>query len=360
MKDSTDIPRALLFRGEDDFRKEQEAEAFVKSVVSEDFADFDLERLDGDSVTCSRVVSGLSVAPIGSARRVLVVKHAHKIPKEEQEELAKKLASLPASSCLVLVNPAPEKVDGRPKKGTEIISDLAAAVRKVGAVRDFGGGKRAEKEADARKLAQNLFNAAGKKADNQALTALIRRVGTDLQILASESEKLIAYAGQSDRITASDVDTVTAETPEEKVFKLIDAVGAKNKPLALRLLGGLFEDASDADSAAPRTLSLIAKQFRLIWQMKMLQSAGIRDMKKSSIPKDIVKRLPKEPNLLDIISRQPWQQEKIARQAAGFSRQDLSRCLLAVARADRMLKGLEGSVDNAEAVMELLVIELAS
>lgn len=353
-------PRVVLFKGDDDFRKEKEVEELVRAVVSEDFADFDLERLEGDSVTCERIVTGLSVAPMGSKRRTLVIKRANKIPKEEQEKLAKALDSLPNSGCLVLVNPAVEKTDGRTKKSSEVIGELANAVRKAGAVRDISGGNKQMREADARRFALSLFEKAGKKADGRALAALITRAGTNLQILGTECEKLIAYAGDSGTITADDVDAVTTETPEEKVFKLVDALAAGEKPLTLKLLGELFEDSGDPRSAAPRVLSMIARQFRLIWQMKMLQAAGVKDFAKSSVPQEIRSRLPNNPNLLDVLSKQAWQREKITRQAAAFTREELSRCLLAAARADRMLKGIEGGIDDPMVVMELLAIELAA
>lgn len=360
MAKQEDISRAYLFRGDDDFLKEREVETLVKSLVSEDFADFDLERLDGDSVTADRLIGGLSTAPMGSDRRVLLIKHAQKISKEEQEKLAAKLDSIPKTGCLILVNPAVERVDGKPRKGSEVIGDLSRAVRKVGKVRDIGGGQKPQKQAAAREFAQSAARDAGKKIDSQAMAVLIQRVGTDLSVLKTEVEKLVAYSGDAPVISAADVSAVTTETPEEKVFNLVDAIGAKNQPQALKLLDELFETAGSADAAAPRTLAMIARQFRLIWQIKLLQAAGVRDMRKSEVPDEIKQQLPSDPNILDILSRQAWQQQKLGRQASGFTRQELARAFLLVARADRMLKGIEGGIEDSRVVMELLVVELSA
>ncbi len=360
MAKQENTPRAYLLKGDDDFHKDQEVDKLVRSLVSDDFADFDLERLEGDSVTSDKVVSGLSIAPMGSDRRVVLIRHAQKMPQEEQERLAARLEAIPQSGCLILVNPAVERTDGRPRKGSEVIGDLSRAVRKVGRVLDFSGGTRKQKEGVAQQLALSLINEAGKKIEPKAIPMLIARVGPDLSVMKSEVAKLVAYAGNAEQITAADVEAVTSETPEEKIFKLVDAIAAKNQAAAMKLLTELFETGDRPDAEAPRTLSNIARQFRLIWQMKMLQAAGVRSLRKADVPEEIARQLPSQPNLLDVIGRQSWQQEKIARQAARFTREELGRCLLAVARADRMLKGIEGGIDDPIAVMELLVIDLAS
>lgn len=355
-----DTPRAYLFKGDDDFQKDRELDSLVKSLVSEDFADFDLERMEGDSATTDRILAGLSIPPMGSEKRVVLVRHAQKMSKEEQEKLAPRLATIPRTGCLILANPAVDKIDGRARKGSEVIGDLSKAVRKVGAVRDFSGGTKAQKQGAARQFAASLVAKSGKKIDPPALAALVMRAGFDFSVMQTEVDKLVAHSGDSERITSADVEAVTSETPEEKIFKMVDAIATKDPALAIKSMNELFESGDRPDAEAPRALSNVARVFRLIWQMKMLQQAGVREMSKSAVPNEIKQQLPSEPNLLDVLSRQSWQQEKIARQASGFNRAELARCLLAIARADRMLKGIEGGVEDPVAVMELLVIDLAS
>lgn len=360
MAKQEDTPSVYLFKGDDDFQKQRELDALVKSLVPDDFADFDMERLEGDSATSDRIISGLSIAPMGSERRVVLIRHAQKMTQEEQEKLAARLDKIPKSGCLILASPAPDRVDGRPRKGSEVIGELSKAVRKLGKVREFGGGTKSMKEDAARQLIMSLAQSAGKKFDPPAVAALIRRVGPDLSVLKTEIDKLVAYSGDSQRISTQDVEAVTCETPEEKVFKMVDAIAARNPALAVKSLNELFESGDRPDSEAPRALANIARAFRLIWQMKMLQKAGVRDFRKASVPDEVKRQLASVPSLLDVLARQNWQQEKIARQAAGFTREQLERCFLSIARADRMLKGIEGGIEDSVAVMELLVIDLAS
>ncbi len=351
-----DRVKAYLLKGEDDFQKERRLEELLRSLVAEDFADFDLEQLEGDSATADRVMSGLHVPPFSSQQRVVLVRHANKMNPDEQQRLASQLANAPDSGCLILVNPAVEKRDGKTPKGSEVVGDVSRAVRKIGKVLSFGRPKADRAQA----FAQSIFADASKKISPATLAAFIQRVGTDSSIVATEAQKLIDYAGDADEISSQDVTVVTSETPEEKVFKLVDAVAARNQASALALLGELFDAGNDPRADAPRTLGMIARQLRLLWQVKMLSEAGVKTFDRDAIPNEIKEALPSQPNVLDVVTRQKWMAASLARQARPFSRGDLVRSFSAIARADLMLKGMVGGIDDPRTVMELLVIQLAS
>ncbi|MCE5200692.1 MAG: DNA polymerase III subunit delta [Armatimonadota bacterium] len=351
----TDEPRAYLLRGDDEFQKQQRLSKILKTLVSPDFADFDLETMEGDTATSDRIITGLNIPPFSGKQRVVLVKYANKMHTEEQEKLASRLGQTPKSGCLVLVNPAAEKTDGRPKKGSEVIGDLSKAVRKIGEVVEFDRMR----SDSATKFALSLFAEAGKKVSPQVAAALIQRVGTDSAILVGEAKKLIDYSGDSAVITEKEVAAVTSETPEEKIFKLVDAVATRNQAQALRFLDEIFENSDDPRADAPKTLATLARQFRLIWQMKFLVESGVKTFQKSAVPDEIKSILPSDPNILDVLGRQAWQADRIARQARPFSRQDLIRCFNAITKADLMLKSIEGDIEDPSLVMQLLVIELA-
>jgi DNA polymerase-3 subunit delta len=356
---STDAPKAYVFAGDDDFRKQRELDDLLASLVAPDFADFDLEHMEGNSATADRIMAGLGIPPFSSSRRVVLVKYANKMDEDEQKKLASQLAKAPATGCLILVSPAPERTDGKPRKGSEIIGDLSKAVRKVGRVIRVGEEKGRERTDNARRFAQSLFAEAGKKIDSATLAAFLQRAGTDFSVLSTEARKLIDYSGDSQSITTQDVAKVTSETPEEKVFKLVDAIGARKPADAMRYLDELFETGDKPEGQSPKVLANIARAFRLIWQVKMLTSAGVRVFRKDSVPEDVRALLPSNPNLLDLLSRQSWQEERLKAQAGRVTREQLTRSFDAIARADAMLKGIEGDIEDARMVMELLVLELS-
>lgn len=354
-----EAPRAYLISGDDDFRKTQELEKLLAELVAPDFADFDLEHIDGDAATADRVMAGLGIPPFSSPRRVVLVKYANKMNEDEQKKLASQIDRAPKSGCLVMMSPAPEKVDGKPRKGSEVVGDLSKSIRKVGQVIRVGEEKGREKSENTRKFAQSLFEKAGKKLDSAALSAFLLRVGSDYLVLSSEAQKLIDYSGDSDKITARDVAHVTSETPEEKVFKMVDAIGAKRPADAMKLLDELFETSDKPENDAPKVLANIARQFRLIWQMKMLLASGARVFRKDAVPENVRAMLPSSPNILELLARQGWQEDRLKGAAARWSRDDMVRCFRSIAKTDAMLKGIEGDIDDARMAMELLVLDLA-
>ena len=357
---TTDEARAYLLKGDDEVGKQQALDHLLAKLVAGDFIDFDLEHMEGKSTTTSeRIMAGLGVPPFGSARRVVLIKYANKIDNAEQEKLATQIEKTPASGCLILVNPAAEKDDGKPKKGSEVIGDLSKAIRKIGEVKDFSGGTKPQNQARAREHAQSLFTKAGKNLDSDAMGVFLKRTGTDLSIIRTEAQKLIDYSGDEPKITARDAMAVTSETPEEKVFTLVDAIAARDQAASLRLIGELLEEGDDPRADAPKTLGTLARQFRLVWQMKALQEAGVRSFSKSSVPEEIQAMLPSEPNILDVLGRQAWMAGRLGMQARSLSRADLIRCFNAIARTDQTLKGVDSDMDDPTLAMDLLVIELA-
>lgn len=351
--------RAYLLTGDDDFSKQRKLEALLAELIDPDFADFDLERMEGDTAAADRIMAGLGIPPFSSPRRVVLVKYANRMDESEQKKLASLLPQTPNAGCLILVTPAAEIKDGKPRKGSEVVADVSRVIRKIGEVIKTGQEKGAAKTTAARQFAQSLFSDAGKKIDPRALSDFLQRVGSDHLLLASEAAKLINYAGDSTAIKPSDVAFVTSETPEEKVFKMVDAVGAHKPAEAMRYLNELFDAGDQSAADAPKVLANLARTFRLMWQYKMLSGRGVRNFNKGSVPAELQALLPSNPNLLDVLSRQAWQERRIHSSASRLSQEQLIRGFDAIARADAMLKGIEGGIQEPRMIMELLVLELA-
>lgn len=354
-------PRAYLLRGDDDYKKNKDLDALLASLINPDFADFDFEQIDPASTSCDKIISALNIPPFASDKRVVLIKCANQIGREQQEILATKLSNTPESACLILVNPAPEKVDGRAKKGSEIIGDLSKAVRSIGVVKEYGGGKKAGLDIEAREFVKEEFDQLKLKIDMSAINLLVQRVGNDFSILNTEIKKITAYCGTTDKIiTANIIANVTTETPEEKIFKLLDAAAARKQALSVKYLDEMFLHTSDPRAESPKILSNIATLFRRIFQVKVLLSEGIRLSSIASLPDNVASKLPKTGNIVDFLKKQAWQGEKLARLAHAFTFAELARCFELVEEADLSLKGQSNGPEDPELIMQLLIIKLSS
>ena len=341
-------PRVCLLRGEDDYNKHLFLKELLDKNVTEEMKDFDFETLEGTDIDADRVIAALSACPFMAERRVTYLKNPNKMPEPEQKKLAEYIINMPETSLLIMTVPAAEKVDGRTKKGSEVVADLSKAAKKVGEVKDFGALKRG----DAKVLIKNLLGEYGLKATETVITTLQQRLGTESPVIVSEIGKLRDYMGGEKSVKPEHVDAVISETPEEKIFKLVDAVAAQNKRNALKLMAEQMNGADDPAAEAARTLAMIARQYRLIFQAKVLEAKGVRIFKKEYVPEDVAALLPKEPNIIAVLSRQPWNTDTVKKQAK-MSDRSVANAFAAIHKADKLLKGMDEGGDPKSIMFDL-------
>jgi len=101
----------------------------------------------------------------------------------------------------------------------------------------------------------------------QAAQHLIALIGDDNRRAATEVDKLLAYVNYSRTVEVDDVELLTAPVQQADIFKMVDALGAKNGRLALTLMHELLSE-RDAMSL----FGMIVRQFRLLLQYAELQA----------------------------------------------------------------------------------------
>lgn len=344
--------RAFVYHGADDAQKRAAVERLIAETVDQDYRDYDLQMLHGPDVTAERLSAAVGQAPLASEKRLVVISQANDIPGSEQQEIAERLERVPESACVVFVTPAPEMAEGKPKRGSELHADLMKAIRKAGKAVDFP----LMKDQQAVQLVRELFDQAGKAISSTAAAAVVRRSGTDSGVLKMEVAKLSSYVGDRKTVTDADVEEVTTQTAEEKIFALMDAVGSKDAAQALRLLSPLLSGGGNIQGAVLRTLTMLARHFRQIWQARVLMDAGCRVIAPGAVPEHCEAMLPED----NILKSRDWQLRKFIGQAGNFTMDELTRCFEKVASVDLALKGIEGKISDPTLAMELLLVELST
>lgn len=196
--------------------------------------------------------------PMMSERRVVRVKDFSKL-RETDEDILIRYAERPVDSTVMIF--IAEDLDKR-KKLTKVLLSQAAVV-------DFS----AVKDAEARTWARNRLKELNTTADERTLGEIIKLVGTDLQTLSTEIEKLSAAAIDTRHITLEMVDQLIARSRELSNFDLGDQLVAGNRREALQTLHRLLED----DVAPVMLLGLIAGNYRRLAIAKELLDRGRKD-----------------------------------------------------------------------------------
>jgi DNA polymerase-3 subunit delta len=129
------------------------------------------------------------------------------------------------------------------------------------------------KDAEAKAWAKSRLKELKVSADDQVLSELIRLVGTDIQTLANELEKLASAAAGANRITLDLVDELIGRSRELSNFELADHLMAGNRKKALETLHRLLEDGAEP----VMLVGLIAGNYHRLALGKHLLALGGRE-----------------------------------------------------------------------------------
>lgn len=118
------------------------------------------------------------------------------------------------------------------------------------------------------------------KIDEDALSALVDMVGTDVQSLHSELDKLAAAVVTTGRITHETVDSLTSRTRELSNFELGDQILSRNRQRALETLHRLL----DGGTPPVMLIGLIASNYHKLAIAKDTLARGGRDEVFKAVP----------------------------------------------------------------------------
>ena len=203
-------------------------------------------------------VAAAEQLPMLSERRVVRIKDFGKLRETDEEILIRYLLHPSESTVAIFIA---EDLDKR-KKLTKTLLTSCAVV-------DFP----AVKDAEAKSWARMRLKQLKTSADDRVLTEIVRRVGTNLQTLASELDKLAAAAIDTQQITIEMVDQLIDRSRELSNFDLGDQLVAGDRHRALETLHRLLED----QVQPVMLLGLIASNYHRLAMAKELLNLGKRD-----------------------------------------------------------------------------------
>ena len=128
---------------------------------------------------------------------------------------------------------------------------------------------------------EKKFQIAGYKINRDDINLLISRTGNDLSIINNEIQKLFMYKLDEKIITKEDILALVPKKVEDNIFDLVDAVVERKKTQIFELYNGLTNYYGEEQT---KILIMIANQFRLMLQCKILNSEGLSE---SDIAKEL-------------------------------------------------------------------------
>lgn len=181
------------------------------------------------------------------------------------------------------------------------------------------------------KMLQDKSKEESIAVDQSTLYYLVRNMPEDVEYILGEWQKLINYV-EDKRITKQAIDEICVFSLETRVFELVKKIAAGQSDEALQIYGRMLQ----SKESPIGILVLIARQFRVMYQVKYLKAKG-QDMKQIAAQ-----------------TRMPYFAVKeLIDQVSGYSFNGLEALMEAALETDRMLK--TGKMEAGKCV-ELLIL----
>lgn len=249
---SRQFRRIYFFLGEETYLRNQ-----YKNVLKEAIAEGDtlnVSEYSGKDIDSREIIELSETAPFMAEFRVIVISDSH-LFKSSQDELADYLKSVPDTTVFIF---SEEEADKRGK--------LYKAISSNGHIIDCS---RQTEETLSRWILSKI-KAENKEITGRALKAFLERSGNNMDIIATELEKLLCYTMNKKDITEEDILTICSEQTEDKVFEMIDLMSMGNQKRAL----ALYSDLLTLKIPPLKILSLISRQYNILLQVKALKNNG--------------------------------------------------------------------------------------
>jgi DNA polymerase-3 subunit delta len=277
----------------------------------------------GDDVVAACNAMGL----FASERRLVVVEDVEAWKAPEIEPVSKYLAS-----------PSPETVLALSGEGIKKDAPLAKAVAKAGELLIYDLPRRGTR-ADVPGWVSKQFAATGVQVDARACRLLVELVGDDLNELAGEVEKLVAWAS-GEPIGEREIEQLVPPRGEAAPFALTDAWGRRDVARVLEASERLLSHAGvPPRDALPRIVGLLTSHVARVAECQALAAEGVP-------ARDAANRMKK--------SR--FYVEKLYEQAANFTPDELRGAIVRLAELDLALKGgsrVAGELEFDRALVDL-------
>lgn len=244
---------AYLICGEEEYLKLNYKNQMIQAIVGDDTMNLGI--YEGKNIDVNEIIDSAETFPFFAEYR-LIIMDGTGLFKSGGEVLAEYMNKIPATTIFLFIE---QDVDKRSK--------MYKAVKKNGYICEINR----QTEQDIAVWAARIFDYNGKKITKATMSYLIANVGTDMEILSKEIEKLISYALEQSVIRVEDIDAVCVKQLNVRIFDMIDAISVKNQKKTLDCYYELL-----AEKEPPmRILFMISRQFHLILQAKDLSARGM-------------------------------------------------------------------------------------
>ena len=255
---------------------------------------------EGSGIDVYSLVDAAQTLPFFADCRLLVIENSGFF--KSANDLTDYLDDLPETTYLLFVE---KEVDKRNR--------LYKYIQRNGCLTEA----KAESEQTLIQWVAAYFKSAGKSVTKNTVLFFLNKVGTNMELLIMEMEKLISYAYNKDVIEVSDIEMICTQQMASRIFEMVDAVAEGNQRRAMLL----YNDLLALKEPPTRILYLFIRHVNQMLQVKeeeKRQISGSEIAKKVGVP--------------------PFAVRKLSQQARYFSREQLIQMLVQGTKFEEAVK----------------------
>lgn len=128
----------------------------------------------------------------------------------------------------------------------------------------------------------DYVNKNGYNMSKNACIKLIERAGSNLSNLISECDKIFLYKDDEKNITEEDIENLVFKNIEDNIFELTNAVMNKDKKKIINI----YKDLILMGEEEIKLIVMLANQFRMILQVKLMVKNGYKERDMATIIKE--------------------------------------------------------------------------
>ncbi|MBC2172595.1 DNA polymerase III subunit delta [Listeria booriae] len=301
-----------LIIGTEDYIINETKKRLVANILDTEDTDFNYANFDLDETAIEQVIEEAETIPFFGDRRLIVASNPSFLTTEKtKSKIEHRTARFedylnePVDYSILVIIARVEKLDER-KKLTKLLKKQATIV----------DAKRPN-DAELRKWIQSALKNNDFSMEIPAIERLMELTGGQLTTAMNELDKLMLYKLESREISVADVESLVVRSLEQNIFLLLD------KMIALDISGALsiYYDLLKQKEEPIKILALIASQFRLLTQIKLLEKQGFSQQQ-----------------VAQKLKVHPFRVKIGARQAKSFSYEQLTATLERLAEMDFEMK----------------------
>ena len=232
----------------------------VKNIINKSKVDsINISKYDLEVNTIKEILEDIQTVSLFSDKKLIIIDNAFIFTRtlnkkiDDVDLISDYLKSSIESVTVVFICNS-EKIDNTKK--------IVKYIKDSGAIKEFN------KQKNINSSVKSMFD--DYKVSDDAINYLINRVGSNLEIIYNEIEKLKIYKIDDKIITKKDIEELTVENIDVDIFKFIDDIINKNKESSLKT----YKELLKLNKEPIKIIALLGSKFRLMYQASTLAKKG--------------------------------------------------------------------------------------